>query len=116
MKHFGLITTLYWALSGYGVRATRAFWVLVIIWFVFAAFYLVLRPSPFWVFSACDIWQVLDYVREATVFSMSALVRLNPRPQSEGLDWFQTLVTVEGILGPLQIALLALAIRRKVMR
>jgi hypothetical protein len=54
--------------------------------------------------------------RQAAVYSLSALVRLNPRPQSEELNWFQTLVTVEGILGPLQIALLVLAIRRKVMR
>ena len=93
MKHFGLITTLYWAFSGYGVTAARAFWVLVLTWFVFAASYLVLRPSPFWV-SASDIWEVLDNVREAAVYSLSALVRLNPRPQSEGLDWFQTLEAV----------------------
>jgi uncharacterized protein YjbI with pentapeptide repeats len=112
----GLVGTLYWALSGYGVRAARAFWVLVVIWLVFAAFYLVLKSSPFWVFAASDIWQGLDYARQAAVYSLSALARLNPRPQYEGLDWFQTFVTIEGILGPLQIALLALAIRRKVMR
>jgi uncharacterized protein YjbI with pentapeptide repeats len=116
-EHFDLITTLYWALSGYGVRATRAFWILFAIWLMFAALYfLLVKSSPFWVFAAPDIWQGIDYARQAAVYSLSALVRLNPRPQSEELNWFQTLVTVEGILGPLQIALLVLAIRRKVMR
>jgi uncharacterized protein YjbI with pentapeptide repeats len=116
-RHFGLITSLYWALSGYGVRAARAFWILVSLWGVFAALYLlIVESSPFLVFSTADIWQGIDYARQAAVYSLSALVRLNPRPQSETLDWFQTLVTIEGILGPIQIALLALAIRRKVMR
>jgi len=116
-EHFGLITTLYWALSGYGVRAARAFWILLAIWLVFAAVYfLLVESSPFWVFSASSIWQGLDYARQAAAYSLSALVRLNPRPQTEALNWFQTLVTIEGILGPLQIALLVLAVRRKVMR
>jgi uncharacterized protein YjbI with pentapeptide repeats len=116
-EHFGLITTLYWALCGYGVRAARAFWILFAIWLMFAALYfLLIKSSPFWVFSAPDIWQGIDYARQAAVYSLSALVRLNPRPQTEALNWFQTLVTIEGILGPLQIALLVLAIRRKVMR
>jgi len=116
-EHFGLITTLYWALNGYGVRAARAFWILFAIWLMFAAVYfLLVKSSPFWVFSAPDIWQGIDYARQAAAYSLSALVRLNPRPQSEELNWFQTLVTIEGILGPLQIALLVLAIRRKVMR
>jgi hypothetical protein len=108
---------LYWALSGYGVRAARAFWVLVTIWLTFAALYfLLVKSSPFLVFSASDVWQGIDYARQAAVYSLSALVRLNPSPPSEDLGWFQTLVIIEGILGPLQIALLALAIRRKVMR
>jgi uncharacterized protein YjbI with pentapeptide repeats len=116
-EHFGLITTLYWALSRYGVRATRAFWILFAIWLMFAALYfLFVVSSPFLVFSASDIWEGIDYARQAAVYSLSALVRLNPRPQSEELNWFQTLVTIEGILGPLRIALLVLAIRRKVMR
>lgn len=43
----GAITTLYWALSGYGVRAARAFWVLVAIWAAFAALYVLAAPSEF---------------------------------------------------------------------
>jgi uncharacterized protein YjbI with pentapeptide repeats len=106
VKHLGLITTLYWMLSGYGVRATRAFLVLFGIWLTFTTLYVLVASSPF---SPSEFWQ-------AAAYSLTALVRLNPRPQSEELDWFQTLGTVEGILGPLQIALLALAIRRQVMR
>ena len=53
---------------------------------------------------------------QAIVYSLGAVARLNsePRPTEPGL--FQLLVTVEGLLGPLQIALLALAVRRKVMQ
>ena len=80
------------------------------------SYFLLVASSPFWVFSASDVWQGIDYGRQAVVYSLSALARLNPRPQSAELNWFQTLVTVEGILGPLQIALFALAVRRKVMR
>jgi uncharacterized protein YjbI with pentapeptide repeats len=116
-RRLGLIATLYWALSGYGERPRRALLVLVSIWLAFAVLYYLLVPSsPFWVFSASDIWQGIDYGRQAMVYSLSTLARLNPRPQSAELDWFQTLVTVEGILGPLQIALFLLTVRRTVMR
>src|SRR5215218_4009381 len=112
-----LIPTLYWLLSGYGERPRRAFWILVAMWLAFAALYFLLANSaPFWVFSASDIWQGIDYARQAVVYSLSALARLNPEPKPEELGWFQTLVTVEGIIGPLQIGLLLLAVRRKVMR
>jgi hypothetical protein len=102
----GFIGTLYWALSGYGVKAARALLVLVGLWFVFTALYVLVTSSPF---SPSELW-------EAAPYSLSTLARLNPRPQSDHLDWFHTLVTIEGILGPLQIALLALAVRREVMR
>jgi hypothetical protein len=116
-KSFGFIPTLYWALSGYGVRAAHAFWVLGAICLTFAALYfLLVESSPFWIFSASDMREVVKYAGQALVYSLSALVRLNPRPQSEELDWFHTLVTIEGILGPLQIGLLLLAIRRQIMR
>jgi len=116
-SRIGFVATLYWALSGYGERPRRAFWVLVGIWLVFAALYLLLADTaPFWVFSASDVWQGIDYARQAGVYSVTALARLNPEPKPEELGWFQTLVTLEGILGPLQIALFLLAVRRKVMR
>ena len=40
---------------------------------------------------------------------------INPEPKPDP-GWFQFLVTAEGLLEPLQIGLLLLAIRRKVMR
>jgi hypothetical protein len=111
VKHFGLITTLYWALSGYGVRATRAFWALVVIWAAFATLYVLVDPSEF-----KDFGQGIGCLWQTAVYSLLALARLNPEPRPEEPGLFQFLVGLEGILGPLQIALLALAIRRHVMR
>jgi uncharacterized protein YjbI with pentapeptide repeats len=103
-SRFGLVPTIYWALSGYGVRAGRAFSVLVGMLLVFALMYTFLGPHK------------LQSIQSAVVYSLLALVRLNPEPRPEEPGVFQFLVGLEGILGPLQIALLALAVRRKVMR
>jgi len=107
-RRFGLIRTMYWALSGYGVRARRAFSMLLGIWAAFALLYLIVPSSPFAGFSVSDFG-------EATVYSLGAIARLNPEPKPDP-GWFQFLVTLEGLLGPLQIGLLLLAIRRKVLR
>lgn len=107
----GLIGTLYWALSGYGVRAARAAWVLVAMWAAFTVFYMLVDPSEF-----KDFGQGISFLWQAAVYSLLALARLNPEPRPEEPGLFQFLVGLEGILGPLQIALLALAIRRQVMR
>ena len=135
----GLIGTLYWALSGYGVRAARAFGWLVVIWVGFALLYMLMGSKELHVFSASEAWKYVAQhiwtnplgwrapsqseikhfwadIRPALVYSLGALARLRPEPQPDGPSWFQFFVTVEGILGPLQVALLALAIRRKVMR
>jgi uncharacterized protein YjbI with pentapeptide repeats len=103
-RSLGAIGTLYWALSGYGVRATRAFLVLVGICAAFAAFYIAFGPPK------------LEDLGQALVYSLGAVARLNPEPRPTEPGVFQFLVIVEGLLGPLQIALLALAVRRKVMR
>ena len=117
LSRLGLIGTLYGALSGYGDRYLHAFVVLFGLWLTFAALYFLLADSaPFWVFLASDVWQGIDFARQALIYSLAALVRLNPEPKPVELGWFQTLVTIEGILGPLQIALFLLAVRRKVMR
>jgi len=110
-RSLGLIGILYWALSGYGVRAARAWWVLVAMWAAFTVLYVLVEPSEFKEFG-----QGIRYLWQAAVYSLLALVRLNPEPRPEESGVFQFLVGLEGILGPLQIALLALAIRRKVMR
>jgi uncharacterized protein YjbI with pentapeptide repeats len=110
-SRFGLINTLYWALSGYGVRAARAFWVLIGMWAAFTTLYMIVDPSEF-----KDLGQGIGYLWQAAVYSLLAMARLNPEPTPEEPGLFQFLVGLEGILGPLQVALLALAIRRKVMR
>jgi uncharacterized protein YjbI with pentapeptide repeats len=111
-RELGLIGTLYWALSGYGERPRRAFLVLVGMGTLFAILYVMVAGS-------------IEHVGQAFLYSLAAMVRLTGvpamapltkllQPSEPGL--FQFLVTAEGILGPLQIALLALAVRRKVMR
>jgi len=111
-RELGLIGTLYWALSGYGERPRRAFLVLAGMWALFAFFYAMVAGA-------------IEHVGQAALYSLAAIVRLTDipamvevttllQPSEPGL--FQVLVAVEGILGPLQIALLVLAIRRRVMR
>ena len=108
---------MYWALSGYGERPWRALGALGAMWLTFAALYLLLAASsPFYVFDASDFREGVVRAVQALLYSLGALVRLNPRPLPEEPGWFQSLVIVEGILGPLQIALFAFAVRRRFMR
>jgi uncharacterized protein YjbI with pentapeptide repeats len=113
-RKLGWIPTIYWALSGYGVRPRRAGWILAAIWLIFTALYLLVAPR-FSVFSAESFSEGIRHIEQALVYSLGALARLNPEPRP-GPGWFQFLVTVEGLVGPLQIGLLLLAIRRQVMR
>lgn len=110
---FGLIRTLYGWMSGYGERPGRAFLALVFIWAAFTALYFVVGPETLRV--ASNLAESVEHLWEAAVYSLSALARLSPNPVPES-GLFQLLVTLEGLLGPLQIALFALAVRRKVMR
>jgi uncharacterized protein YjbI with pentapeptide repeats len=103
-KRLGLVGTLYWALSGYGERPRRAFGVLVGVCAAFAALYMLFGPAE------------LQNLGRAVVYSLGAVARLNPEPKPTEPGLFQFLVIAEGLLGPLQIGLLLLAIRRKVMR
>ena len=112
LRRLGLVGTIYWLLSGYGERPRRAFLVLAGMGTLFAILYVMVAGS-------------IEHVGHAFLYSLAAMVRLTGvpamapltkllQPSEPGL--FQLLVTAEGILGPLQIALLALAVRRKVMR
>jgi hypothetical protein len=129
----GTLYWVYWALSGYGERPLRAFLFLFGLWALFAFLYMVAGPAELKVFSISlqhiqtflsglrapslsDIKHFGADIRPALVYSLGALARLRPEPLPEGPSGFQFLVTAEGILGPLQIALLALALRRKFMR
>jgi hypothetical protein len=67
----------------------------------------------------------IEHVGQAFLYSLAAMVRLTGVPAMAPLTkllqpsepgMFQLLVTAEGILGPLQIALLALTVRRRVIR
>jgi uncharacterized protein YjbI with pentapeptide repeats len=115
-RRFGLINSLYWALSGYGVRPGRALGALLTIAGVFAVLYMIEGHHSLQVLSIMGFWQILADAWQAVMYSLGVMSRLRPEPIPKGIGFFQILVTIEGILGPLQIALLVLAIRRKVMR
>lgn len=112
-QRFGLIRTLYWAMSGYSERPGRAFGVLVLVWTTFTILYFMLGPESLRMTS--NFTESAGHLWQAAVYSLSALARLNPTPVPEA-GLFQLLVALEGIFGPLQIALFVLAVRRKVMR
>src|SRR5215207_2591629 len=70
-RSFGPIRTLYWALSGYGVRARRAFLVLLAMWAAFTILYGLVDPPGFEKFG-----QGISYVWQSAVYSLLALARL----------------------------------------
>ena len=120
---------LYWAVSGYGERILRALAVLAAVWFVFVLLYTRVgfaqqstKASNEGGSSATAtsmtiedrIGQPLEFSRALTYsLSVMSLQKPEPRPLTTTA---QTLVLLETILGPVQAALLALAIRRKFMR
>ena len=114
-RTIGLTGYLYWALSGYGERPRRAFWILVAICVVFAVLYMVVGPSALHVSPSSGLSASVQHALQALVYSMGVMSRLGPNPEP-GPGLFQFLVTVESIAGPVQIAVLLLAVRRKILR
>lgn len=126
----------YWLLSGYGERVTRAFGMLITIWLLFAVIYS--RGDATWwqpKQSAGRVAQVSAPAQPSTVGRATpAASAVAPMPLSEAAVYSayvmslqkpeplpatmlaKLIVLFEMILGPLQAALLALAIRRKFMR
>jgi Pentapeptide repeats (9 copies) len=114
---------LYWAVSGYGERILRALGWLVAVWIVFALLYtrvgfIAQTPKPSNENSAATsedtTGKPLEIQRSLTYsLAVMSLQRPEPRPLT---NWAHALVTLEMILGPVQAALLVLAIRRKFMR
>jgi uncharacterized protein YjbI with pentapeptide repeats len=100
-----LVGWLYRTASGYGERIGKALFVLSMIWVTFAFAYLLTRHIQMreWY----DIFKALNY-------SLSVMTLARPDKPAGVLT--PALVTFESILGPVQAALLALAIRRKFMR
>jgi hypothetical protein len=117
---------LYWAVSGYGERMLRAFAWLLAVWTIFALLYTQVgftKPedksvtptaNPVIAVEPDAIGQPLPFKRAFTYsLGVMSLQKPDPKPLT---GTAQTLVLLETILGPLQAALLALAIRRKFMR
>jgi uncharacterized protein YjbI with pentapeptide repeats len=114
----------YWLASGYGEQVFKAFSVLLGIWFVagllytrvgFARWEPKLTSEPDVVAAKRDeIGAPLKFSRALTYSAgVMTLQKPEPRPATTAA---QTVVFLETILGPVQAALLALAIRRKFMR
>ena len=113
----------YWAASGYGEQAGRALIMLLVLIFVFGLGYLFVgfsrgprtseSTNPT---SVVDITGIpIRPVVAAFLYSSEIVTLQKPEPKPL-TPCARTLVTLETILGPTQLALLALAIRRKFMR
>lgn len=122
---------LYGAVSGYGERAWQAAGVLLLICFLFAfIFFFGQRSGQWWRLAqnpsgnadpkietgrvASQAPQLWDF-GEAVLYSayVMALQKPEPLPANKRA---KILVLIETVIGPVQLALLALAIRRKFMR
>jgi hypothetical protein len=123
IRRDALVHWLYWAVSGYGERMLRPFLWLVGIWIVSALLYTQVgftRPEARFTRSEAatatmdEVGEPLPLGRAFTYsLGVMSLQKPEPRPLT---DWAHALVTLETILGPVQAALLALAIRRRFMR
>jgi pentapeptide repeat protein len=114
----------YWLASGYGELAGRAFLILLLLIFVFGCAYLVVgfsrstdkRVDTTRSTSVADpTGAPIRPVSAAFLYSSEVLTLQKPEPKPS-TACARILVTLETILGPTQLALLALAIRRKFMR
>ena len=114
----------YWAASGYGERVLRAFVVLIGVWLLFASLYTkvgfarweprLTSESDLTTAKRDEVGKPLSLSHALTYsFGVMTFQKPEPRPATTAA---QSLVMLETILGPLQAALLALAIRRKFMR
>ena len=114
----------YWLASGYGERVWRAFVVLIGVWLVAAALYTRVgfarwEPRVATEKEAAEarrdeVGESLRWPRALT-YSLGVMTLQKPEPRP-ATNAAQSLVMIETILGPVQAALLALAIRRKFMR
>jgi hypothetical protein len=121
---FRTLSWWYWLASGYGERIARAAVVLLTIFLISAALYTqvgfarweprLASESDSATTTRDDIGAPLKLSRAITYSgAVMTFQRPEPRPATTAA---QTVVLLETILGPVQAALLALAIRRKFMR
>jgi uncharacterized protein YjbI with pentapeptide repeats len=103
----------YWLLSGYSERHVRpALWIVAIL-LGFAGLYMWQGPVGVQEFTPVGL---LQSGLESIVYSLGVMTRLtNDIPQSEPV-LVRSLIILEGVLGPFQIAIFALALRRRFMR
>jgi hypothetical protein len=110
----------YWLLSGYGERVERAFWILIMIWASFAGLYWI-GDATWWERRVDKTMMSIDSEPKAlslvdsAIYSANVMALQKPQPLPANKR-AKGLVLAETILGPIQGALLALAIRRKFMR
>ncbi len=117
----------YWAASGYGERIRRATMGLIVLWLLFGLLYMrvgfartdvQLAPATtaqqVAIVPADTVGQPLRFSK-ALMYSLGVLSLQKP-DQKPVTDAATFLVIAESIVGPLQAALLILAIRRKFMR
>jgi hypothetical protein len=114
---FWRLSWWYWLASGYGERVLQAFLVSLAVLVLFAVLYVSPIAGGWEPRSNGSVGDVNLSTRFATALTYSAgvmtLQKPDPRPTTPAA---QTLVLLETIFGPVQVALLALAIRRKFMR
>jgi uncharacterized protein YjbI with pentapeptide repeats len=115
----GALHSLYRYLSGYGEEIGRAFVILVALWLFFSALYtqvgfvpteMSLQPSTY-----SNEGGSPQKLTKAVIYSLEVITlqQPNPRPSTPAA---RLAVVAERILGPIQVALLALAIRRRFIR
>jgi hypothetical protein len=114
----------YWLASGYGERITRALFVLFGIWLAAGVLYTCVgfarwepklaSETDVAIARRDDVGAPLKFSRALT-YSVGVMTFQKPEPRPTTAA-AQTIVLLETILGPVQAALLALAIRRKFMR
>jgi hypothetical protein len=120
---FWSLSWWYWAASGYGERIFRASLMLLGVWLVFAWLYTQVsfaRPPTSLMDESNAVAKRMESeemrgLPRALTYSFGVITLQKPDPRPETME-AQTLVTLETVLGPLQAALLALAIRRRFMR
>jgi len=123
-RDFSLLHWFYWALSGYGERVFRASIVLLVVWLLFAGAYTrvgFVRWEARLV-SERDLASVQRdktgaplSLNRALTYSAGVMTLQKPEPRP-ATTTAQAMVLFETILGPVQAALLALAVRRRFMR
>lgn len=121
---FWRLSWWYWLASGYGERSLRAFAVLIGIWCVAGLLYTgvgfarweprIANEADAATAKRDDAGAPLP-LKRALTYSLGVMTLQRPEPKP-ATTAAHTLVLFETILGPVQAALLALAIRRKFMR